>query len=292
MKCLEQGVIFAGMDGAGVEEELVAVDAGDDGRGSLTQAGGEGIKVEQGGGRWGIAVGGGGGAEGAEVCGQGFAGEGAAADGGVAFGDGGMVSPGADRRGPASGTSMEGIKRGSDHAPDGDLALGEAIAMLAEGGFEGGESELVDAGGAHQWVALDLLDVVGATGDDACLGSTEQLVAGETGDVYARGDALLHGGFVGEPPARGIVEAATAQVMHDGEIVGVGTGDERGEVGRFGEADDAEVAGVDGEEQGCVGGDGGLEVAGAGAVGGADFDEAGAALAHDVGDAEAAADLD
>ena len=45
MEGLEQEVVFAGEDGAGVEEELVAVDTGDDGGSSLAQACGERLQV-------------------------------------------------------------------------------------------------------------------------------------------------------------------------------------------------------------------------------------------------------
>jgi hypothetical protein len=65
-----------------------------------------------------------------------------------------------------------------------------------------------------------------------------------------------------------------------------------GEGDGFGEADDAEVAGVDTEDGGGVWADGALVVAEAGLVGGADFFETGAGGLEDFGEAEAAADLD
>lgn len=48
MESLEQRVVFAGEDGARVEEQLVAVDAGDHGGGSLAQAGAEGFYISWG----------------------------------------------------------------------------------------------------------------------------------------------------------------------------------------------------------------------------------------------------
>jgi hypothetical protein len=135
------------------------------------------------------------------------------------------------------------------------------------------------------------LHVLCAARDDAALGPAEQLIAAEEREVDAGGDALLHGGLVGEPEVRGIDEAAAAQVIEKHESA---FAHEAGEVRqrRFSrEPDDAEIRGVHAQDGGRLRRDGICVIAGVCAVGGADLDEPGAALPHDVGDAEAATDL-
>ena len=269
--------VLAGQDGAGVEEEASAVDAGDDGRVAVAECGGGGEGVDVLGAP---AVGG--------AC---FTGEGAAADGGFVGVDFAERGGG----GPVDGAFGDFVLVGGDHLPDGDVAFGVACEVGLEGGDEAGEGCLVGAEDAHEWVAAEGGDGGFAADDDASLGAAEEFVAAEHDEVGAGGDGILGGGFGGEVVLGGVEQAAAADVV-DQERAGlagvVGGGAEFLEGRCFGEADDAEVAGVDAEDGGGVGGCGVGVVVGAGAVGGADFDEAGAGLSEDVWDAEAAADFD
>ena len=142
-------------------------------------------------------------------------------------------------------------------------------------------------------------DQVGPAGDDAGLGTAEQLVAAEGHQRGAGGQRLAGRGLalqprrwaVGQPRARR-VEQAGADVGDHGH-----RGVERRHLrhGRsLDEALDPVVGRVDLQDEGHVGagaGEGGLVVGAAGPVGGADVDEAGARLLHHLRHPEAAADL-
>ncbi len=138
------------------------------------------------------------------------------------------------------------------------------------------------------------VDQVGATGHDAGLRAAEELVAREDHERGARPNRLSYGGLVAQPgrwavgqPRTGRVEEAGAQIDHH----------RRPECGErldrriLGEAGDAVVRPVHLEDELDLVGNP-LVVGDAGAIGGADLDETCARLLHDVGDAEAATDLD
>ena len=86
--------------------------------------------------------------------------------------------------------------------------------------------------------------------------------------------------------------AAAAQILVDGQAA---FAPERGQFAQFGprgEAGDAEIAGMHAQQQARAVVDGVAVVVDVRAVGGADFAQRGAGARHDVGDAEAVADLD
>ena len=98
---------------------------------------------------------------------------------------------------------------------------------------------------------------VGAPGDDAGLGSAEELVAREDGERGAGLEGLAHGGFVPQPlgraagePRAGGVEEPGAQVDGDGRSEPGELGDARG----LGEPGDRVVRLVHLEDEGDVGG--------------------------------------
>ena len=105
-------------------------------------------------------------------------------------------------------------------------------------------------------------------------------------------NAVLGSGFDSQAEVARVEQAAAADVVDQHDACVVGDGSEFCQGRLLGEADDAEIGGVNAEDGGGVLGDGVGVVGGSGAVGGADFDERGPGVAEDVGDAEAAADLD
>src|SRR6185369_9718612 len=107
----------------------------------------------------------------------------------------------------------------------------------------------------------------------------EELVAAEGHDVHASAQALRHRRLVeagegGEEPA--------AQVFDHGHARLPGQGDELGARGRLRVADDAEVAGVDLQDEAGVRAQGRAIVRDARAVRGADLAQARTPLAQDV----------
>lgn len=187
----------------------------------------------------------------------------------------------------------EALFGGSEHANDGDEfadVLGATVNL--EGAFEGGEDEFIGAHGAVEGMFANEVEGFFEADDEAGLGAAEELVAGEADDVGAGGEAVLDQGLVGESVGGEVEEGAGAEVVHDEDVMFVSEGDEFGDGNFGGEADDAEVGGVDTEDESSVFGDGVFIVAEVDFIGGADFDEFGAGFFEDVGDAEAAADFD
>ncbi len=135
------------------------------------------------------------------------------------------------------------------------------------------------------------MDQLVVAGDDARLRAAQQLVAAERDEIHASFEALLGARLVhAEWPQ--VRHAAAAEVFVEGDVVLSGQGGQLVQRGLLGETGDAEVGMVDGEDEGGVVVDGLAVVVEMGLVGGADFAEDGAGAGHDVGNAEAFADLD
>jgi hypothetical protein len=132
-----------------------------------------------------------------------------------------------------------------------------------------------------------LLDEVGAAGDDPRLRPPEELVPGEADEVGTGDESVLGGRLVVQRDER-----ARAEVVHERHVVAARDGGELGRRRLLREADDAEVRLVDPQQEPGLRADRGLVVGGAGAVRGADLDQPGARAGEHLGDPEAVADLD
>ena len=199
-----------------------------------------------------------------------------------------------DRRRDRRGAVAQLGDRRRRHAPERDRGA-VVVEVRERDGFEPGERDLVGAQRARERMAREQRDEVGAADDDPGLRSAEQLVAREGDERRAGVEALAHARLVAEP--RGRRRRATACARRAAPIPASTTtgGPERRELGdrrRLGEADHAVVRRVHLEHERGALGDRALVVGPAGAVGGADLDEPGAGLGEDLGNAEAAADLD
>jgi hypothetical protein len=189
--------------------------------------------------------------------------------------------------------AFDSIERFGDHAEQRE-ALGEPVGIEVEAqrGFERGHGQLVDAEGAHERVARAAIDAGLAADEDAGLRAAQELVAAEEDEVGAGLDAAAGQRFTGEAELAEVDQGAAADVVDDGDATAASERDERFDPDRFGEADNAKVAGMDAHEGAGVFADGRRVVVEAGAVGGADLAQAGAGGGHDLGQSKAAADLD
>src|SRR5579875_37608 len=138
----------------------------------------------------------------------------------------------------------------------------------------------------------DLPDKLGSPGDDPGLRSTQQLVAGEADHAGAGFEALASGRLVGQTEARGVEQRPAAEIVDEMQAAPLGKSGQVAERGLAGEANNLEVAPMDGHQSRSPLVDGRFVVAHVGSVGRADLDQLGATLGHDIGDTESAADLD
>src|SRR5690348_12328829 len=82
----------------------------------------------------------------------------------------------------------------ANHAQSGNFV--ECAALIgAKGGFQCGDGEFIDAQGAKEGVAADLLNELFLSRDDACLRAAEKFVPAEADDVRARSEARAHDWF-------------------------------------------------------------------------------------------------
>jgi hypothetical protein len=163
--------------------------------------------------------------------------------------------------------------------------------VSAQGGFHGGDGELVDAEGAEERMTANFGDEILFAGDDADLRAAEKLVAAEENEREAGFNAFAGGGFV-NAEGREVDEAAGAEVFDDRQRAARAERDQLCHFRFFGEAGHREIGGMDAKKQAGFFGDGVFVVGDASAVGGTDFAEDGATLLHDFGDAKAVADFD
>src|SRR5690606_2315501 len=154
--------------------------------------------------------------------------------------------------------------------------------VVAEGGGQGGEGQLVRPQRPRQRVAFELGDDLLPADEQAGLGAAKQLVAAEGHQRGAGGGALLARRLLGPAEGRGGEQGAAAQVVQDWQPMPSPDLDQLGEVWLVDKARQAKVAGVDAQQQGRLGGNGALEIGRVGAVGGAYLDQLRAALAQDI----------
>src|SRR5512138_2258749 len=81
-------------------------------------------------------------------------------------------------------------------------------------GLQSRKGKLVDAKRAEERVRAHAGDEVGSPGDEACLRSTEKLVATVSNDVDAQGEAIGNAWFVLNSDRTEIEECTRAEVFH------------------------------------------------------------------------------
>src|SRR5205807_6438395 len=122
-----------------------------------------------------------------------------------------------------------------DHAPGGD-SLEVAAQVQSDGGFEGGNGQLVDAQGAEQRVLADSRQRLALAGNDARLRAAQQLVAAEGDHVDARFEARRNRRLVLDPERSEVNQASAAQVLEENQVVLARETDHLLEPRAFGEA--------------------------------------------------------
>ena len=128
-------------------------------------------------------------------------------------------------------------------------------------------------------------------GEDPRLRTAEQFIAAERNQVRAGVDALGDQRFVdAERPEVG--NAAAAQILINGDAALAPERRQIAQTGPRGESGDPEVAGMDAQEQARALADRVPVIVDVGAIGRADLAQDGARARHDIGNAEAVADLD
>ena len=135
-------------------------------------------------------------------------------------------------------------------------------------------------------MTADFGEEIGLTNQDASLGTAKEFVAGETNQVSAFGERLLHGSFVCQPIFGRIQESAGAKIHHERHIVKVCQFGKVLEGGLFGETDDLEIGLMCYEQQAGAFGDRLFEVSETCAIGGADLKQFGTRLLHHIRDAK------
>ena len=166
------------------------------------------------------------------------------------------------------------------------------VEIKPQGRFERGQGQLVDAQGACHRVFADFVDHRTAADDNACLGAAEQLVATEGDQVNPGFQRFAHGRLFRQAVGCQVDEKAAAEILEDRYLMLLGKLCQGLTADRFGETEDAVVAGVHLENQRCLLADRVPIIVEMSLVGRTDFDQLDAADSHDVGDAEGAADLD
>ena len=205
----------------------------------------------------------------------------------------GTTSPsGPQARAQRRARRRSAVERRGDHAPHRDRLDRLAARVVVERGGEAGDRGLVEPHRARQRVPPHRRDRLGRAHGDARLRPAEQLVAGEQRHVRPRRHRVGHERLRREPVRARVEHRAAAEVVEQQQPALARERREAVERRGLGEADDAEVRGVDAQQRRRLVGDRLGVVAEVGAVRRADLDEARAGLAHDVGDAEPAPDLD
>ena len=182
-------------------------------------------------------------------------------------------------------SGANGLGRLAQHPQHRDLL--RPVEVERERALERSERQLVGAQSAVERMPPQLLDEVGAAGDDPGLRAAEQLVAREADEVGARGQGGGRGRL-----ALDVDERARAEVVEERQLVPAGDGRELLDARLLGEADDAEVRLVDAQEQRRLRPDRALVVGRARSVRRPDLDEPRARAGEHVRDPEAVADLD
>jgi hypothetical protein len=163
---------------------------------------------------------------------------------------------------------------------------------MVERGAQPGQAQFVGAEGAGQRVAFELGDDLGPPDQDAGLWPAQQLIAAETGEVSPGGHALARRRLMVEAVGGGVQQRAAAQVINAEQAARAGDLRQFGQRRLLDEADLPEIGRMHAQQQRGLVSDGAGVIGGAGAIGGAHLDQFRAALGHDIGHAEAAADLD
>ena len=162
---------------------------------------------------------------------------------------------------------------------------------MAQRGFERVDGHLVHTQHAEQRVAAQALDKRGIAGQDARLGTAQELIAAEGNEARAGGEAGGGQRLVdAERPE--VRHASAAQVFVDGDAALAAQRGQVAQLGAGGEARDTEIAGMDAQQQPRALVDGGAVIVQMRAVGRADLAQNRAGARHDIGNAEAVADLD
>ena len=177
------------------------------------------------------------------------------------------------------------LGRLAQHPHDRDLV--RPVEVERERALERGERQLVGAERAMERVTAQLLDEVGAAGDDPGLRAAEQLVAREADEVGARRQRRGRGRL-----ALDVDERAGAEVVDERQLVAARDGRELLDAGLLREADDAEVRLVHTQQQRRLRPDRAVVVGCARPVRRPHLDQARAGAGEHVRDPEAVADLD
>ena len=105
-------------------------------------------------------------------------------------------------------------QRNAEHAESRHLLKRALLIQVkAQGGFESRQGHLVEAEGAHEGVAFNLLNELFSSSQDARLRATEQLVAAEQHQVHACGDAIASHRFSRKAETPEVQERAAADVV-------------------------------------------------------------------------------
>ena len=191
------------------------------------------------------------------------------------------------------GASAQRLDRCCDHPPDRDLGSRPPSPVEAQRGRDSGQRHLVWPHRPSQGVLPKSRDQVGPPDDQPGLRPPDELVTREDDQVSTVGEAFGRRRLVSEPELGGVEQGAGSEVVHQQGTVGMGQRGELNRVRRLGEAGQREVARVDTQHRrGPPVAERLLVVLGPGPVRGPHLDEARPGPPHDVGDADAATDLD
>ena len=184
--------------------------------------------------------------------------------------------------------------RQREHVEHRHLAMGNIrpVHVDAQCGLERRERQLARAQGAHKRMRPTGLDQIATAHDNARLCGTEQFIARARHQIEPRRYrsrrgffAAAHQDVIGQQRARPLVLVEQQAML-------VGQSGKLPRAHLLVKTLDAIVRRMDLKDHRRIGRNGALVVAQMRAVGGADLDEFGARSRHDIGDAEAAADLD
>ncbi len=194
--------------------------------------------------------------------------------------------------GEAAAAAADLFRRGGEHAQHRDLPHRLlAVEVVAQGGLQRRQGQLVDAQGARHRVAADLLHQLTPADDQSRLRPPQQLVAAEGDHVDAGGHRLAHRRLPRQAEIGQIKQHTASQILHHRQPVLAAEGSQFRRRHRGGEADDAVVAGMDLEQQTGLLADGGAVVLQVRLVGGSHLAQAHAAGRHHLRHPEGAADL-
>src|SRR5262249_48327822 len=152
-------------------------------------------------------------------------------------------------------------------------------------------SHLVNPEGAEERIAPQARDDLRSSSEYPRLRSAQQFVAAE-GDEIGSGSETVSGERFLDSERSQIDDTAAAEVLIHRQLALPPQRHHVVQPGTGGESRDPEVARMDAQKKARALGDGIPVVFDAGAVGGSHFAEHGSGACHDIGDAEAVADLD